>query len=86
MERVLHFKNVFGLSIETAKNTKITASLKHAQLKTANSNSPWAYIGEGLFSEGSASEIWGAYFQEGLFLRGLIIRILRYSIKWLSTK
>ena len=28
-----------------------------------------------------ASEIWGAYFQEDLFLRGLIIGILRYMGK-----
>ena len=26
-----------------------------------------------------ASEIWGAYFREGLFLVGLIIGILRYT-------
>ena len=27
-----------------------------------------------------SSEIWGAYFREGLFLGGLIIGILRYFI------
>ena len=27
-----------------------------------------------------ASEIWGAYFQEGLFLRGLIIGSLQYHM------
>ena len=42
----------------------------------------------GLFSGGLiigrifASEIWGAYFQEGLFLGWLIIRILRYLVIW----
>ena len=37
-------------------------------MKTASTNSPWAYIREGLLSEGYfASEIWGAYFWEGLF-------------------
>ena len=47
------------------------------QLKTANPNRPWAYIPEGLLSEGCfANEIWGAYFRGG---RGvLIIGILRY--------
>ena len=40
----------------------------------------------GLYSGGliigriCASEIWGAYFREGLFLGGLIIRILQYII------
>ena len=39
-------------------------------IKTASTNSLWAYIREGLSSEGfpGASEIWGAYFREGLFL------------------
>ena len=39
------------------------------QPKTANSNSPWAYIrGRGLLiGRIFASEIWGAYFREGLF-------------------
>ena len=37
--------------------------------KTASTNIPWAYIWEGLLSEGFLRpEIWGAYFREGLFL------------------
>ena len=55
--------------------------LKH--LKTASTNSPWAYIsGELIIGRIFASEIWGggSYFREGLFLGGLIIRILRYLI------
>ena len=37
-------------------------------IKTADSNSPWAYIREGLLSEEYyfVSEIWGTYFREGL--------------------
>ena len=41
----------------------------------------------GLYSGGPiigrifASEIWWAYFREGLFLGGLIIGILRYVVK-----
>ena len=36
----------------------------------ASTNSPWGYVREGLLSIGRifASEIWGAYFREGLFL------------------
>ena len=51
-------------------------SLKHyentpKQLKTASTNSLWAYIQEGLLWEGFfASDIWGAHFREGLFLGG----------------
>ena len=44
------FQNGFGLTIKTAQHTAITNSLK--QLKTVSTNSPWAYIREGLFSEG----------------------------------
>ena len=55
-------------------------------IKTASSNSLWAYIREGLLSIGRifVSEIWGAYFREGLFFfcggggGGLIIGNLRY--------
>ena len=50
-------------------------------IKTANSNSPWAYIREGLLSEGYLRLRFGAYFQEGLFLGGLIIRILQYLVR-----
>ena len=51
-------------------------SLKHyktglKQLKTALTNSPWAYIREGLISEGFLRlRFGGAYFREGLFLVG----------------
>ena len=41
-------QNGFDLSIKTAKKHSYN-SLK--QLKTANGNSPWAYIREGLLSE-----------------------------------
>jgi len=41
-----------------------------------NIASEWGLISGGLF----ANKIWGAYRQEGLFLVGLIIRILRYYI------
>ena len=44
------FRNGFGLSIKTAKTTTITA-LKLLETAT-DSNSPWAYIREGLLSEG----------------------------------
>ena len=33
-----------------------------------------------------ASEIWGAYFREGLFLEGLIIGILRYYSRFMLKK
>ena len=47
--------------------------------KTANPNSPWAYIREGLSSEGYLClRFWGANFREGLFLEGLIIETVRY--------
>ena len=46
--RNLAFQNGFGLSIKAALNS--SNSLK--QLKTANSNSPWDYIREGLLSKG----------------------------------
>ena len=47
-------------------------------IKTANSNSPWVYIGgRVIIGRVFASEIWGAYFREGLLLGGLIIGILR---------
>ena len=35
-------------------------------IKTNNSNSPWAYIREGLLSEGYLHWIWGVYFWEDL--------------------
>ena len=61
-------------------------SLKHyenrllKQLNTANTNSPWAYIRDGLLSEGFLRlRFRGAYFREGLFLERLIIGILRYK-------
>ena len=41
------------------------------QVKTANPNSPWAFIWEGLpgiIGRIFASEFWGAYFREGLLL------------------
>ena len=39
------------------------------------------YLGGLIIRRIVASEIWGAYFQEGLFLGRLIIGILRYSSK-----
>ena len=65
------------------------------QLKTASTNSPWAYIRKCLFSIGRifASEFWGTYFREDLFIYlfiylyyfflggGLTIGILRYFFK-----
>ena len=36
------------------------------------------YLGGLIFGRIFVSEIWGAYFREGLFLEGLIIAILRY--------
>ena len=33
-----------------------------------------------------ASEIWGAYFREGLFLGGLIIAILWYNVAWIKNE
>ena len=62
MEGILRFK--MGWSRQN--------SLK--QLKTANPNSPWAYIQEGFIGRIFESEIWGggrAYFWESLFWRGL---------------
>ena len=55
-------------------------SLKHyenslKQLTTANSNSPWAHIQEGLLLEGYLHLRFG-----GLILGGLIIGIVRYII------
>ena len=53
-------------------------------IKTANTNSPWAYIREGLLSEGYLRLKFGglifgrAYFRGGG--GGLIIRILRYKL------
>ena len=52
---------------------------------------PWAYIREGLLSEGYLRLTFGglifgrAYFRKGLFLGGLIIGILRYILmSWLN--
>ena len=43
-------------------------------VKIASSNSPWAYIREGLLSEGHLRlRFGGAYFQEGLFIYLFII-------------
>ena len=60
-------------------------------IKTANSNSRWAYIREGLLSEGYLCLRFGglifgrAYFWKGLFLGGLIIGILWYIFtSWLK--
>ena len=67
-------------------------SLKHyenslKQLKTASANSPWAYIREGLLSEGFLRlRFGGLIFREGLFLGGLIIGILWYLGFESSTK
>ena len=45
------FQNGLGLAIKTARNTNFKHnSLK--PLKTVNTNSPWAYIWEGLLSKG----------------------------------
>ena len=47
-------------------------------IKTATTNSPWAYIREGLsFGRICASDL-GAYLREGLFLGGLLTEF--YSI------
>ena len=74
-------------------------SLKHEdnrekQLNTASGNSPWVYGSGGLIiGRIFASEIWEAYFREGLFIYlfiyfffwgggrgGLVIGILRYFV------
>ena len=54
------------------------------QLKTANSNSPWAYITEGLFSEGYLRlRFGGLIFGKAFFFLGGggmdVIGILRYN-------
>ena len=48
------------------------------RLKTANPNSPWAYIREGLLSEGYLRLRFGGLFSGGLIFERLIIGILRY--------
>ena len=63
----------------------IKKGLKHEDnslqlLKTANLNSPWFYIREGLLLEGDLRPRLGgggggAYFRDSLFLEGLIIGI-----------
>ena len=71
IERKFAFQNEFGFSIKTPKNTNDNSQ---KQLKTANSNSPWAYSQEGLLSEGylclrfggrglifGKAYFWGAY-------------------------
>ena len=75
IERKFVFQNEFGFSIKTSKNTNDNSQ---KQLKTANSNSPWAYSQEGLLSEGyfclrfggrggglifGKAYFWGAYYQ-----------------------
>ena len=60
------FQNGFGLSLKTAKNSKITASLTLT-------------VHGLIFGRIFAYEIWVAYFREGLFLGELIIGYLRYS-------
>ena len=73
IERKFAFQNEFGFSIKTSKNTNDNSQ---KQLKTANSNSPWAYSQEGLLSEGylclrfkggggliGKAYSWGAYYQ-----------------------
>ena len=69
------FQNGLGLSKKNSLKHLKHNSLK--KLKTANSNSPWAYILERLIiGRIFASDIWGAYFRLDLFLGGLVIRIL----------
>ena len=50
VQRNFAFQNGLGLTIKTAQIKDYKNSLK--QLKTASTNSPWAYIQEGLLSEG----------------------------------
>ena len=70
IERKFAFQNEFGFSIKTYKNTNDNSQ---KQLKTANSNSPWAYSQEGLLSEGYLCLRFkgGGAYREGLFLGGL---------------
>ena len=57
------FLNGFGLKIKT-----VLIKTLQKQPKTASTNSPWAYIQEGLLSEGFLRlRFVGAYFREGLF-------------------
>ena len=73
-----------GLDNNSLKHYEKKSSL--TELKTASTDSPWAYIRECLLSEGilrlrlggGGVEGW-AYFREGLFFGGgLIVGILRY--------
>ena len=56
------FQNGLGLTKKQVKTLR-------QQFTTSNTNSPWAYIREGLLSEG----YFGLSFREGLFLEGFII-------------
>ena len=74
------FQNGFGLSIKTAINTKDN-NVK--QLKTAKTNSPWAYIWEGLLSGGYLQlRFGGAYFWEDFFLGGGYYQNFTWYIKY----
>ena len=62
--------SLFSEGLIIGRNFKFQNGLD-LTVKTAGTNSPWAYIREGLLSQRIfASEIWGTYFREGLFWGG----------------
>ena len=69
MENNFAFQNGCGLPIKPAKNTKITAKKSSEQLAVIIH---WLIFGRVYYRKDIASEIWGAYFWEGLFLGGLL--------------
>ena len=54
-------------------------------IKTASTNSPWAYIWEGLLSEGFVRLIFGGLIFRRAYFWGVIIGILRYLLTASST-
>ena len=75
MEGIFAFQNGLDLTIKTALNTKITAS---NSLKQLTVTARGLTFGRAYYRKNICVRF-GAYFQEGLFLEGLIIGIFGIS-------
>ena len=60
IQRNFAFQIGLGMTIKTAFRKHYENRLK--QLKTASTNSPWAYTGGLIIGRNFASEIWRAYY------------------------
>ena len=76
LEGIFRFKIVWACNKNSSKDHE--NSLK--QVKTANRNTAWAYLGRLIIGRIFASEILGAYFREGLFIYLFVIIIISIII------